>query len=306
MQTEGARAVSAFLEAMAAERNAAENTRLGYGRDLADFAAWIEGRGGTLIAATRADIEDYLVACTDAGLSKATRARRLSSLRQFFRFLHDEGRRPDDPAQRLRGPGKAAGLPQTLSFPEVARLIEAAVTTARDPAEALRNRALIELLYATGLRVSELASLPLAALRGDPRMILVRGKGAKERMVPLGTAAREALRPWIAHLLAGQRGAARGGGFLFPGRGAAGHLTRQQIFVLVKAWALAAGIDPAQVSPHTLRHAFATHLLANGADLRVIQVLLGHADLSTTEIYTHVLDEELRDLVLTRHPLARG
>jgi integrase/recombinase XerD len=301
--------ISAFLEAAAAERGAARNTQLAYGRDLADFAGWLARQGLDFDRAARGDVEAYLLACDAAGLSKATRARRLSAIRQLYRFAVEEGWRPDDPARPIRGPGRAQRLPEALGEDEVAALIEAAAATGR-AADRLRNRCLMELAYATGLRVSELVELPVAAALGDPRMILVRGKGGKERMVPLTPAARAALADWLAERdRRADAGAAAGrpaSRWLFPAAGKAGHLSRQALHGLVKDWALAAGIAPSRVTPHALRHAFATHLLAGGADLRVIQTLLGHADLATTEIYTHVLDERLRALVLEKHPLARS
>jgi integrase/recombinase XerD len=306
---EASRWISTFLDACAADLGAARNTRLAYGRDLVDFAGWLQGRKVTLAGADRAAVEDYLVHCDAQGLSKATRARRLSSIRQLYRFAFDEGWRQDNPALRLTGPGKSKGLPKTLSEAEVTRLMDAARTRGRNSGDRLRDTALFELLYATGLRVSELVGLPVAAVRGDPRMILVRGKGDKERMVPLSTPARAALTDWLAHRDAEDEVRRKTGKpasrQLFPGDGQDGHLTRQYFHSLVKDVAVLAGISPARVTPHVLRHAFATHLLANGADLRVIQTLLGHADIATTEIYTHVLDDHLTDLVLTRHPLAR-
>lgn len=301
--------ISTFLDALAAEADAARNTRLAYGRDLLDFTGWSAGMGLDLATLDRAAIEDYLVFCDAQGLSKATRARRLSSIRQLFRFAFEEGWRADNPALRISGPGRAQRLPKTLGEAEVTALLAAARETGRTPAERLRTTALMELLYATGLRVTELVSLPQAAVRGDPRMILVKGKGGKERMVPLSAPARAALADWLAELDA-QAEALRAEGkpapkALFPSGSASGHLTRQQFFLMLKSIAARAGLDPTQVTPHVLRHAFATHLLAHGADLRVIQTLLGHADVATTEIYTHVLDDHLKDLVLTRHPLAR-
>ena len=301
--------ISTFLNARAAEAGAARNTQLAYGRDLVDFADWLARRGGSFATAGREAVEDYLVHCDAQGLSKATRARRLSAIRQLFRFAFDEGWREDNPALRLSGPGKTQGLPKTLSRDEVTRLIDAARTKGRSEADRLRNAALLELLYATGLRVSELVGLPVAAVRGDPRMILVRGKGDKERMVPLSAPARAALADWLAARDAAEDAARKAGQppsrYLFPSDGREGHLTRQHFHLMLKDIAVLAGISPARVTPHVLRHAFATHLLAGGADLRVIQTLLGHADLATTEIYTHVLDDHLRDLVLSRHPLAR-
>lgn len=296
--------ISSFLEAQSAEKAAARNTRLAYGRDLIDFADWLRPRGLGFEAAAREDVEAYLVHCDAQGLSTATRARRLSAIRGLFQFAMDEGWRSDHPAARLKGPGRDQRLPKTLSEEEVARLIECARATGRAPADRLRNVCLMELLYATGLRVSELVSLPVAAVRGDPAMVMVKGKGGRERLVPLSTPARAALRDWLPLRDAAETAAAAKSRFLFPSRSAEGHLTRLRFYALVKEITLAAGIDPGRVSPHTLRHAFATHLLARGADLRAIQMLLGHADLATTEIYTHVLEERLKDLVLTRHPLA--
>ncbi len=301
--------IATFLEAQAAELDAARNTQLAYGRDLKDFAGWLAARGRDFAAASREEVEAYIVYCEAQGLSQATRARRLSAIRQLYRFALDEGWRPDNPAIRIKGPGASRHLPQTLSLAEVERLLDAARSKGRSEGERLRNRALVELLYATGMRVSELVGLPVAAARGDPKMILVRGKGGKERMVPLSPPARAALADWL-HLRDGEEERARKAGrpaarALFPGPGADGHLTRQHFYILIKDIAVLGGVDPSKVTPHTLRHAFATHLLAGGADLRVIQTLLGHADVATTEIYTHVLDDQLKDLVLTRHPLAR-
>ena len=306
---EASRWISTFLDARAADLGAARNTQLAYGRDLVDFADWLARRGETLAGAGRAAVEDYLVHCDAQGLSKATRARRLSSIRQLFRFAFEEGWRGDNPALRLTGPGRTQSLPKTLTEAEVTRLMNAARTRGRTDGDRLRDVALFELLYATGLRVSELVGLPVAAVRGDPRMILVKGKGDKERMVPLSSPARRAVTDWLAHRDAVEEVARLAGQpvsrFLFPGDGREGHLTRQYFHSLVKDVAVLAGLSPARVTPHVLRHAFATHLLAHGADLRVIQTLLGHADLATTEIYTHVLDDHLTDLVLTKHPLAR-
>lgn len=306
---EASRWISTFLDARAAELGASRNTQLAYGRDLMDFSDWLAGLDLDFVRAGREAVEDYLVHCDAQGLSRATRARRLSSIRQLYRFAFEEGWRSDNPALRLTGPGRMKSLPKTLTEAEVTRLMDAARTRARAPADRLRDTALFELLYATGLRVSELVGLPVAAVRGDPRMILVRGKGSKERMVPLSTPARAALADWLAHRDAEEEAGRKQGRapsrHLFPGEGSEGHLTRQYFHSLVKDVAVLAGISPALVTPHVLRHAFATHLLAHGADLRVIQTLLGHADLATTEIYTHVLDDHLKDLVLTKHPLAR-
>lgn len=293
--------ISAFLDAQAAEQGAARNTQLAYGRDLKDFAGWLARRDLDFAGATRADVEAYLIACEAEGLSRATRARRLSSIRQFYRFAVEDGRRVDNPAIRLSGPGKAARLPKTLGPGTVEALLDAARRHGKTPRDRLRNACLLEMLYATGMRVSELVSLPLAAARGDPRMILVRGKGGRDRMVPLSPPAREILARWLVE----RAGDTDGSRFLFPARGQEGHLSRIVFHRTLKEIAVEAGISPATVTPHVLRHAFATHLLEGGADLRVIQVLLGHADLSTTEIYTHVLEERLKTLVLEHHPLAR-
>ncbi|MBY6089752.1 site-specific tyrosine recombinase XerD [Pseudooceanicola sp. 502str34] len=301
--------ISAFLEAQAAERGAARNTLLAYGRDLTDAARWLERNGPGLTEAQRADVEGYLVSCEAEGLSRATRARRLSALKQIYRFAFDEGWRGDNPAIQIAGPGRDKRLPKTLTVEDVSALLTAARDHGRTDDDALRNTCLVELLYATGMRVTELVSLPVSAARGDPRMLLVMGKGGKERLVPLSDPARAALARWLTTRDAAEEVARLKGKpvsrFLFPSRGKDGHLTRHRFYLLIKEIALAAGINPDRVTPHVLRHAFATHLLAGGADLRAIQTLLGHADLSTTEIYTHVLDERLRDLVETHHPLAR-
>ncbi|MFT6774684.1 MAG: integrase/recombinase XerD [Paracoccaceae bacterium] len=298
--------IDAFLESMAAERGAARNTLLAYRRDLEDFVAHA---GHDFANVDRAGIERYLSALDDAGLSRATRARRLSALRQFFAFQVSEDWRADNPADRLRGPAPSRPLPRPLSEADVSRLLAAAAPPKGAPPAALRRACLVQLLYAGGLRVSELTDLPVAAVRGDPRMAMVRGKGGKDRMAPLSPPARDALALWLPARDRADAGAVKAGArpspWLFPSRGAGGRLTRARIFQLLKELAVAAGLDPASVSPHALRHAFATHLLANGADLRTIQALLGHADLATTEIYAHVLDARLRDLVLVHHPLAK-
>ncbi|GAA3876231.1 site-specific tyrosine recombinase XerD [Celeribacter arenosi] len=300
--------ISAFAEAQMAELGAAENTRLSYGRDLIDFSDYLARKGKDFPSAMRKDVEDYLVRCEAEGLASSTRARRLSSIKQLYRFAFEEGWRKDNPALQIKGPGRAKSLPKTLSEDEVSRLLEAARSTGRTHADRIRNTALMELLYATGMRVSELVGLPVAAVRGDPRMVLVRGKGGKERMVPLSQPARDSTTQWLTlrdeNEAEAKRKGAKASPFLFPSRGKDGHFTRVSFHNLTKEIAIQAGISPAKVTPHVLRHAFATHLLANGADLRAIQTLLGHADLSTTEIYTHVLEERLKDLVLTHHPLA--
>ncbi len=305
----GLRWISGFLDAAAAEQGASRNTLLAYGRDLKDFHGWLNGRGGDLQTAKQADVEAYLVHCDAQGLAASTRARRLSAIKQLYRFAFEEGLRTDNPALRIQGPGRSKALPKTLSHDEVDRLLDAARAHGRTQTDRLRNTCLMELLYATGLRVSELVGLPVAAARGDPRVLLVLGKGGKERIVPLSPPARTALRAWLEVRDAAER-AARSKGHppsrhLFPSSGQSGHLTRNRFYLLIKELAVAAGISPDKVTPHTMRHAFATHLLAGGADLRAIQTLLGHADVATTEIYTHVLEERLKSLVLEHHPLAR-
>lgn len=308
-----ARRISAFLDAQAAEAGAARNTLLAYGRDLSDFADWLAGAGLDLLNMTRDSIHDYLSHCEAQGLSRATRARRLSAIRQLTRFALEENWREDDPAGRISGPGRAKRLPKTLDRAEVQALLDALPGVGRSALERARNLALLEMLYATGMRVSELVALPVSACRGNPALLLIRGKGGKERMVPLNAPAQRALAAWLALRDDPPKGSAmarlivgKGARWLFPASTAEGHMTRQAMNGLLNQLALAAGIDPARVSPHVLRHAFATHLLEGGADLRAIQSLLGHADLSTTEIYTHVLDARMRDLVLNHHPLAKA
>lgn len=301
--------ISAFLEAQAAELGAARNTLLAYGRDLRDYESWLASNETCFDSAAKSDVETYMVHCDDQGFSKATRARRLSAIKQLYRFAFEEGWRSDNPAIQISGPGRAKKLPKTLSESEVDRLLEAARASGRSEQERVRNTCLMELLYATGMRVSELVSLPVSAARGDPRMLLIRGKGGKERMVPLSPPAREALAEWLKLRDALEEKRRLEGKpvskFLFASRSAAGHLTRHRFYLLIKEFAVASGVSPGKVTPHTLRHAFATHLLANGADLRSIQTLLGHADVATTEIYTHVLEARLSDLVLNHHPLAK-
>ncbi len=294
--------ISTFLEAQAADAGASRNTQEAYGRDLLDYLEFVEKQGETFESAQEQTVESYLIHCTDQGFALSTRARRLSSIKQLYRFAFEEGLRKDNPAIQIKGPGKEKKLPKTLSVEDVDRLLDAARTTGRAKLDKLRNTCLMEVLYATGLRVTELVSLPASAVRGDPRMILVRGKGDKERMVPLSPGAREAVQVWLS--VRDDEKAWEASPFLFPSRGKSGHVTRVWFYNQIKSFALTAGIDPSQVTPHTLRHAFATHLLAGGADLRSIQTLLGHADVATTEIYTHVLDERLKQLVLENHPLA--
>ncbi|WP_420002697.1 tyrosine recombinase [Arenibacterium sp. LLYu02] len=300
--------ISTFLDAQAAELGAARNTLLAYGRDLKDVAHWLAHKSLSFIKAQQGDVEAYLISCDAEGLSRATRARRLSAIKQIYRFAFEEGWRADNPALQIKGPGRAKSLPKTLEVTEVDRLLEAARVTGRTEADRLRNTCLTEVLYATGMRVSELVSLPVSAARGDPNMLLILGKGGKERMVPLSPPARKALATWLMTRDAAEAAREAKGHkpskFLFPSRSQDGHLTRHRFYLLIKELAVAGGVSPDKVTPHTLRHAFATHLLANGADLRSIQALLGHADIATTEIYTHVLDARLAELVHKHHPLA--
>ncbi|PTA98998.1 MULTISPECIES: site-specific tyrosine recombinase XerD [unclassified Sulfitobacter] len=310
MQTELLHWISTFLEAQAAELGAATNTQLAYGRDLKDFDSFLARRALDFVTVGRKDIEAYLVWCDAQGLAKSTRARRLSAIKQLYRFAFEEGWRTDNPAIQIAGPGQDKRLPKVLSEDEVDQLLDAARHSGRNTSDQLRNTCLMELLYATGMRVSELVSLRVSAARGDPRLLLIMGKGGKERLVPLSDPAREALAAWLVQRDKTDETAQAKGKpasiYLFPSRGSAGYLTRHRFYLLIKEFALTAGVDPSKVTPHTLRHAFATHLLANGADLRAIQTMLGHADVATTEIYTHVLEARLSELVLENHPLAKA
>jgi integrase/recombinase XerD len=299
----GAGWTEAFLEMMAVERAAARNTLTAYAKDLADAEAFVKARGGDLASASAEAVEAYFTALGERGLAPATAARRRSALRQFYRFVVGEGWRTDDPSRRVSAPKPGRPLPKVLSRAEMDRLIAAA--GARDGAQGLRLACLVELAYASGLRVSELTGLPLAAVARDPAYLIVKGKGGKERLAPLNAAARAAIKAYLearpAFLLAGDKA----NPWLFPSRGKARRLTPRRFGQLLDEAAAAAGVDPARVSPHVLRHAFATHLLDGGADLRVVQTLLGHADIATTQIYTHVAGERLREVVETKHPLAR-
>lgn len=291
--------VEAFLEMLAAERGAAGNTIAAYAADLADFGAHARTHGTPPAQAGADAVRSYLHGLAIAGLSARTAARRLSALRQFFRFLAREGLRSDDPTELIESPRLPASLPKALSEAEIEALIAGAASL-----EGRRGKlavAVLELLYASGLRVSELVALHAGALRADAPMVAVLGKGNKERLVPISRRAREAA-------LAAREGLTAPGGkpsrWLFPSRAAGGHMTRQQAGLLLKDAAIAARLDPERVSPHVLRHSFATHLLSRDADLRTLQVLLGHADIATTQIYTRVMEERLRRLLEEAHPLA--
>lgn len=299
----GAGWIEAFLEMMAGERASARNTLTAYGKDLADAQAFLKGRGVDLSTAGAEQIEAYFAALSDRGMSPATAARRRSAVRQFYRFVLGEGWRSDDPSRRVDAPKKGRPLPKVLSRAEVDAIIAAA--GARDGGQGLRLACMVELAYASGLRISELTALPLSVLARDPAYLIVKGKGGKERLAPLNEAARAAVK---AYLEVRKDFLPKGDGanpWLFPSRSKAGRLTPRRFAQLLDEAAADAGIDPARVSPHVLRHAFATHLLEGGADLRVVQKLLGHADIATTQIYTHVAGERLREVVQTKHPLAK-
>ena len=302
------RHAEAFLEMLAAERGVARNTLAAYTADLADFARFAAQAGHPVHGADAATLVAYLAALNSQGLAARTAARRLSTLRQFHQFLAREGLRPDDPTELLDAPRLPRLLPRPLAEAEVVHLIDAAANL---PAgRGAVAAAAVELLYCSGLRASELVGLPMTALRpgkGEVLLIAVRGKGGKERLVPVSARARALAFAAHAGKVAPRKGAKptteKARRWLFPARGATGHLTRQGLGLLLKEAALVAGIDPARVSPHVLRHSFASHLLGRGADLRSLQILLGHADIATTQIYTHVLEERLRALVQAHHPL---
>ena len=301
--------IQAFLTAKSAEESASKNTTDAYARDLMDFNGFLGHAGFDFMSAQMMQIERYIVALDAQGLSQATRARRLSAIKQFYRFCVEEGWRGDNPAIQISGPSKKKSLPKTLSVSDVETLLSMAVCSAKNHEDALRQNCLMQILYATGMRVSELMSLPISVARGHPQFLLIQGKGGKERIVPLSAPAKTALTEWLSFRdqqdeLLKKKGKPVSS-FLFPSRGKLGHYTRHWFYQKIKEWALAGGINPDLVTPHTIRHAFATHLLANGADLRIIQTLLGHADISTTEIYTHVLEDRLRELVIEHHPLSR-
>lgn len=299
--------IEAFLEMMAVERDASPHTLAAYGRDLADAEHILRDKGG-LLGAAQEDVEGWFSGLTVRGLSASTAARRRASVRQFYRFAMGEGWRNDDPSRRLDAPKQGRPLPKSLSRDEVNNLLN--TLSAQDGAAALRLLTLVELTYASGMRVSEVLGLKLAAVRRDPAYLIITGKGDKERLVPLNTSAREAVKAWLE---VREKPAAKTKAapkpvespWLFPSHGRSGHLTPRRFAQLLDSAAAAAGIDPSRISPHVLRHAFATHLLEGGADLRVVQTLLGHSDISTTQIYTHVATDRLAQVVHKSHPLAR-
>ena len=305
-QSDSAR-IELFLDMLAAERGGTRNTLAAYAHDLADFSAHLIGAGRCIADAPTDELRAYLASLHKRGFAAASVARRLSAIRQLYRFLYTEGYRADDPSAAIEGPMRARTLPKVLAIEEVDRLLVQARAkmegdrSALERLRAARLACLIEVLYATGLRVSELIALPASAAERNARMLFVRGKGDKERMVPLNESAKSAMQAYLALLAAAGRGQTK---WLFPSFGETGHLTRQHFARELKVLAGAAGLRPDLVSPHVLRHAFASHLLHNGADLRVVQTLLGHADISTTQIYTHVLEQRLKSLVRDLHPLA--
>jgi integrase/recombinase XerD len=306
--------INLFLDMLAAEQGAGSNTLDAYRRDLTDLSVFLSRAGVTLSKVGTDKLRDYLADLDTRGFKSSSIARRLSAMRHLFRFLVSERVRGDDPAAILSGPKRGRGLPKVLSIADVDRML----TRAKELTEvdyisplqrlrAMRLYCLLEVLYATGLRVSELVSLPLSAARQNARMIVVRGKGNKERLVPLNEASRQAMADYLAAMEAlkpEQKRALAASKWLFPSFGESGHLTRQHFARDLKELAAAAGLAPRLVSPHVVRHAFASHLLHNGADLRIVQTLLGHTDISTTQIYTHVVEERLKSLVRDLHPLA--
>jgi integrase/recombinase XerD len=308
-----AKLINLFLDMLAAEQGAGDNTLQAYRRDLEDLSEFLV-RAQQSFGGVRTDtLRDYLSDLDSRGFKSSSVARRLSAMRHLFRFLLNERIRSDDPAAILSGPKRGRGLPKVLSIADVDRMLTRAkeLSQAFDASPSRRLRAmrlycLLEVLYATGLRVSELVSLPRSAARNDARMIVVRGKGSKERLVPLNDASRQAMREYLAatEALAAGKKIASVSKWLFPSFGESGHLTRQHFARDLKELAAASGLSPRLVSPHVLRHAFASHLLHNGADLRIVQTLLGHTDISTTQIYTHVVEERLKSLVRDLHPLA--
>jgi integrase/recombinase XerD len=300
------RLIALFLDMLAAERGARPNTLSAYRTDLDDFEDYLTTTGVRVAAASSEDIRSYLGDLSRRGLQASSVARKLSAIRQLYRFLYSERHRTDDPAAILEGPKRGRPLPKVLSIADVDRLISAARDSVQsaegnEAVRAARLHCLLELLYATGLRVSELVALPASAARRDQRMLMVRGKGGKERLVPLNDAARQAMTDYRTRL---KNSKAADSKWLFPSSGESGHLTRQHFARDLKALAGQCGLKADAVSPHVLRHAFASHLLQNGADLRVVQTLLGHSDISTTQIYTHILEERLKTLVRDLHPLA--
>lgn len=305
------RQIEAFLEMMSAERGAAINTLEGYSRDLHDYASFLAGKKVELTQASSDQIRNYLEFLNDQGLAASTRQRRLSAVRQIHKFLYAEGIAQGNPADIIESPRTVRALPKVLSIDEVDLLLEAAKDNAfeargRKRLDACRLFCLLELLYATGLRVSELVSLPRAAFAGNPHLLTIKGKGGRERLVPVSRAAAGAVEQFQQIAKQYNERQAAESTFLFPSRGKMGHLTRQHFALALKNLAISIGLEAGKISPHVLRHAFASHLLEGGADLRAVQQMLGHADISTTQIYTHVLAERLKAVVEEHHPLAQN
>lgn len=299
--------IESFLDMMSAERGASSHTIAAYRRDIVEFSRHCLRAGADLTSARPDNVRQHLERLSAAAVKPSSQSRKLSALRRFFVFLYSEGIRPDNPCGTIDSPRLTRPLPKLLSREEAMALIETARGAGSQNPESARLHCMIEVLYASGLRVSELVELPLATIRGEQRVIFVRGKGGRERMVPLGEPARVAIGAYLAvrtaFLPRGHRSAAQ---YLFPSRGRSGHLTRRRCHQLLKDLALRAGLDPQHLSPHVMRHAFATHLVEGGADLRSVQTLLGHADIATTQIYTHVARERLKQVVESAHPLARN
>ncbi len=289
---------------MSSERNFSNNSLVSYAYDLKRFERFQAKCHTNISDSTKQQIEEFLKAEFDLGLSSATRARRLSSIRQFFKFLLDENLRDENPAIKIKLTSKRRSLPKLLSISEIDAILTTAKSFGKNSYFKSRNYALFELLYSTGMRVTELLSLPLTSLLGNPNMLLIKGKGDHERLVPVSAKAKEALRLWLAERSKNEKN--KYSRFLFPSNSKHGHLNREIFFKLVKQIAVFSKLDPTLISPHSIRHAFASHLLENGADLRVIQSFLGHSDISTTEIYTHVVNERLKDLVTKHHPLSKN
>jgi len=297
--------IEKFLEAKYAEEGLSENSILAYSKDLEKVSIKI---GKPLLEVTQAELEKYIIYLQKLGHSRSTRARHLSSIKQFFKFCIEAGFLMIDPSSQLSGPKLPKPLPKTITLEEVDALLKVAKSLGNTEFERARDKCLMEVLYASGMRITELMSLPVASARGRPKMILIKGKGSKERLVPLSHSAIEALEYWIKFRdekedLSLKSGLKRSS-FLFPSSSKNGYLTRNWFFNKIKSWAIEAGVKSENVSPHTIRHAFATHLLSNGADLRVIQTLLGHSDITTTEIYTHIVNDKLKSTLEKHHPLS--
>jgi integrase/recombinase XerD len=292
-----------FLEAISAERNVSENTLLAYKTDLLLLKRYLSNNQKHIISSSKTDIEGFMAKEYTRGYSKTTRARRLSSIKQYYRFLHDEGIIQSNPSHFIKAISQQRSLPKILSVKDVQKILDTSRKVGKNYHEKIRNTLIIEMLYSTGMRVTELVSLPLDSVSRKSKMILIRGKGGYERLVPLSPSAKKGIADWLYERK--KLKISESSAYLFPSKSKQGYLNRELVFKVLKEIANTANLDPHLISPHVLRHAFATHLLSNGADLRVIQTLLGHSDISTTEIYTHVLEEQLKDLVLEHHPLAK-